>query len=178
VLVNDLGRRADTEASLSSLAETASEAVRDVRSIARRLHPARLDRLGLSEAVRTMAVDALDAAGIEHEVIVEELDVVLAPSAQLHLYRIAQELVSNVVRHSHASEVVVTLRRQGERLVLEVADDGVGLDPNAPQGLGRAGIEERVRLLGGQLSIGGGLGGRGVGSRVEVPSGAAGADRG
>jgi signal transduction histidine kinase len=86
------------------------------------------------------------------------------------LYRITQEALNNALKHAHASNVAVTLGRDQHNVVLEISDDGVGFEPEAAQGkggLGLSGMQERVDLLGGRLSIYS-RPGEGVKVRVEV----------
>jgi signal transduction histidine kinase len=70
-----------------------------------------------------------------------------------HLYRIAQEALHNVVKHSQATEVRVRLARDGGHLVLSIADNGNGLAKGTEPGLGLGVMEHRARLIGGQLTV-------------------------
>ena len=161
VLVNRLKR------DRSEAADLAGDLVVNLRAIAHDLHPHQLERLGLTAAVRETARRTLDAAGIEGECQVDDVDGVLPREAELHVYRILQETLANLVRHSGAERAGIELRRGAKGLRLVVADDGKGLPPTPAPGLGLAGIEERVRLLGGRLSIDGASGTR---ITVEVPA--------
>lgn len=168
-LLTRLRHQEATDPSLGELADVAHESVGELREIARGLHPARLDRLGVSDAVREMASRMLEAHGVALDVVVEDVDAVLAEAAHLHLYRIAQEAVVNVVRHSGCAEVEVTLRTEGDCVVLRVQDDGVG-DPAALQtGVGLTSIRARAREIGATLHLLTGLEGRGLGLHLEVP---------
>jgi signal transduction histidine kinase len=161
VLVNRLKRER------SDAADLAGDLVVNLRAIAHDLHPHQLERLGLTAAVRETARRTLDAAGIEGACEVDDVDGVLPREAELHLYRILQEALANLVRHAEATRAAIELRRSAGGLRMVVADDGKGV-PSAPApGLGLAGIEERVRLLGGRLSIDGASGTR---IAVEVPT--------
>jgi len=91
-------------------------------------------------------------------------DIDLSPSVAAALGLALREAVTNVVRHAHASRCVVELRRAGDRVVLDVSDDGVGGD--APEGNGLTGMRERIATIGGELSR---RTSRGTALRVEVP---------
>ncbi|MCC7252940.1 7TM diverse intracellular signaling domain-containing protein [Hyphomicrobium sp.] len=161
LLASELGKAKE-----ASLLELARESLADARAMAHDLHPHQLDRLGLSEAVRSTAHRTLSAAGIEPEVVVAEVDGVLPAAAELHLHRILQEALSNVVRHSGASSAIVALRRAGDVLELIVEDDGCG--PGAPAGLGTTSMRERAQAIGGSVEIGEAEGG-GTCVRAAVP---------
>lgn len=85
------------------------------------------------------------------------------------LFRACQEGLNNVARHAHASEVTVLLKQEGDRVLLEVTDNGQGFDPTGKAtGLGLIGLEERVRAVGGTVSMGSSAG-TGTQLRVQVP---------
>jgi signal transduction histidine kinase len=109
----------------------------------------------LAQAVRDLAESAATRGGFILDLkIAEPLDG-LTPEAEQALYRIAQEALENVVLHAGASMVRVALSRQGERIVLSVADDGRGLSPQGVEDsrLGLRGMQERARLIGGELRV-------------------------
>jgi signal transduction histidine kinase len=138
-------------ASARSLADTARAGTRD---LSHRIQPARLEERGLVAAVRDLAsqsgfpvmVQADDAAGDPH---------LLGATATVEAFRIIQEALANAAHHSGAPRAQVSVTRQDQRLTVVVADEGRGFDPaDVPEsGIGLAGMLERSRLLGGQLSI-------------------------
>jgi two-component system sensor histidine kinase UhpB len=139
------------------LAETkalANQAMRELLSLARQLRPTALDDLGLAAATAGQ-VEQLSRGEIEAEFSAEGDFSGLSNDAQLVVYRVAQEALSNAARHSGAGHVGVTLRRRENAGVeLEVADDGLGFAfDEAEGGLGIAGMRERALLIGGQLTI-------------------------
>ncbi len=145
--------KAEAEDGASPLGALARESVAEIRRVSRDLHPHELERLGLAEAVRRAASRALEAGGIEPEIVVEEVDALLPEDAWIGVYRVLQEALGNVVRHAEATSAIVALRREGDALVLRVEDDGRGIPPDAEPGLGTASLRERARLLGGALTI-------------------------
>jgi len=138
------------------LAETkalANQAMRELLSLARQLRPTALDDLGLAAAIAGL-VDRLGEGEIETtiEVVGDFSD--LSDDAQLVVYRVAQEALSNAARHSGAAHVAVLLRRGPEGVELSVVDDGRGFAfAESERGLGIGGMRERALLVGGELTI-------------------------
>jgi signal transduction histidine kinase len=138
-------------AAARTLADTALAGTRD---LSHRIQPSRLEERGLVAAVRDLAsqsgfpivVHADRAAGDPQ---------LLGATATVEVYRIIQEALANAAHHSGAAQAHVSVTRENERLTVVVADEGRGFDPaEVPEsGIGLAGMLERSRLLGGQLSI-------------------------
>jgi two-component system sensor histidine kinase UhpB len=138
------------------LAETkvlANQAMRELLSLARQLRPTALDDLGLTAATAGQ-VEQMARGEIEAEFAAEGDFSSLGDDAQLVVYRVAQEALSNAARHSGAGQVRVRLRRLGGGVELSVADDGRGFAFDESEGgLGIAGMRERALLIGGELTI-------------------------
>ncbi len=139
------------------LAETkalANQAMRELLSLARQLRPTALDDLGLVAAIGGQ-VEQLGRGEIETELKADGEFAGLGDDAQLVVYRVAQEALSNAARHSGAKHVTARLTRQsGPGVELEVVDDGRGFAfDDAERGLGIAGMRERALLVGGELTI-------------------------
>jgi two-component system sensor histidine kinase UhpB len=135
--------------------ERVRAALDDVRAIARRLRPEALDDLGLIPALSALTVAIQKSSGLRVE---RSLDPVaaaeLGPDEELVVYRVAQEALTNVVRHADARRATVSLARTGGDVVLEIADDGRGLDPDhATEGAGLRGMRERAVLIGARLQV-------------------------
>jgi signal transduction histidine kinase len=145
--------------------------VSDVRRIVEGLRPPSLDELGLAGALEQL-VDRL-TAGTDLLVDVEVAEA-LQPAAAVEVaaYRIAQEALTNVVRHSGAHRACVRLRADGGELALEVTDDGTGTPAPRDGGVGLASMRERAEELGGRVEV---TGRPGAGTRVtaRLPSDAA-----
>jgi two-component system, NarL family, sensor histidine kinase UhpB len=154
---------------LRHVADTVRDSLDEVRRIARELRPEALDDLGLGNALIALCtrVDAQDGPSVRRE-LQGELPP-LPPDVELVVYRIAQEGLTNAWRHSGADSVTVSLTADAETLTLSVADDGEGMPPQLPHGTaGIAGMRERARLVGGQLSIQS-LPGQGTEVRLTIP---------
>jgi signal transduction histidine kinase len=133
-------------------------AIQQARALALDLHPAILDHLGLPAAMRWF-VAQIPEGSQEMHLAIEECDgTTLTPEVETAAFRIAQEAVTNVLRHARARHVWVSLASGRSNVELTVRDDGLGFDlgtlrrsPAASFGL--SGMEERVRLVGGQIEI-------------------------
>jgi signal transduction histidine kinase len=166
LLASGLTRLAGEQPGATDLAGLARQTAADVRAAAHALHPGVLDRLGLAAALEATVDQALAAAGVDGDCsVAPDVEPALAPAARLHAYRIVQEAVANAVKHARAGEISVRVRRAGDRIELRVEDDGVGIAGRPAGGLGLAGIEERARLLGGEVRL---VSRPGQGTRVEV----------
>ncbi len=155
------------------LAETkalANQAMRELLSLARQLRPTALDDLGLVAAVGGQ-VEQLGRGEIETKLVTGGEFADLGDDAQLVVYRVAQEALSNAARHSGARHVTARLdRRPDSGVELTVADDGRGFAfDEAERGLGIAGMRERALLVGGELTIES-RPGRGTTVRLAVPA--------
>jgi signal transduction histidine kinase len=124
------------------------------------LRPSTLDDLGLVTALQSHAERFLNGSGITFELNADGLTKRLEPEIEIALYRIYQEALNNVRRHSGAKKVSISITRKGGFLESEIQDDGRGFDSrridsndDSPHGLGLLGIKERVNQLGGSLDI-------------------------
>ncbi|HEV2785876.1 MAG TPA: histidine kinase, partial [Solirubrobacteraceae bacterium] len=152
-----LARRADgaLRPDLEDLREVARRAAEEARDIARRLRPEALDELGLQSALLTLCNAVSANAGIEIARDVERA-LPLSPEQELVIYRVAQESITNVVRHAQARRIDLCLRRDdGGGVLLKLGDDGVGM-PSRHEGdsNGIRGMRERALLVGAELAVG------------------------
>jgi two-component system, NarL family, sensor histidine kinase UhpB len=137
---------------LNEARQLTDQTISDVREIARRLRPEALDELGLQNALAALARRNSLHAGIPIDWKLDSTMPELDQDAELAVYRIAQESLTNVLRHATASKVRVELHSSDGEVLLVVADDGVGLR-GAPDGNGIKGMKERALSLGGQLAV-------------------------
>lgn len=148
------------------LRQLTADALEQVRRVALELRPTILDDLGLLAALE-WRIDEFNAAGAAHATLTAgPCELRLAHAAELALFRVAQEALTNVARHAQATTVTLHLHCDAEWLTLEIADDGCGFDPaQVDSGLGLRGMRERLALVGGTLMI---SGRPGAGSRVTA----------
>ena len=131
----------------------ADRCLREIRTVSYLLHPHELDELGLQSALSRYIDGFIQRSGIQVEVEVPS-DLGRVPQAvETAVFRIVQECLTNVHRHSGSSTGRVRLRRCSSSLILEVMDAGHGFGPDTPPGVGIAGMRERVQQLNGRLEI-------------------------
>ena len=152
---------------LSEVKEMAGSALEEVRTLSHRVHPRVLDDLGLVPAVRWLARQARDSAGVDVTVdALGEPEAIPAPAASV-LYRVAQEALANAVRHASPTSVAIVVQTDADTATLEVADDGRGFDLAEAEarrpGMGLFSMRERVSLVDGQLDV---ISAPGSGTRV------------
>lgn len=155
LLVNTGAREADRE-SIDEIAAEASEALSEVREIARNLRPHQLDRLGLTKALNGLVRRAAAASPTRLTAEIDDLDDLFPKDREIDVYRVVQESLNNILKHARATEASLAIRRSPTHVAMTVQDNGCGFpDGFAPamDGFGLAGLAERVTLLGGQLDI-------------------------
>jgi signal transduction histidine kinase len=143
-----------------NLREVADQAMTELRNVMSDLRPAQLDDLGLVPALRWYVGQyATRQPELQVTMNAGRLPQRLPPELETVLFRVAQEALINVARHAHATQVNVTLTQGADGMRLEVSDNGVGFDTNAPVrpersgGWGLVGIRERVGLVGGRCIV-------------------------
>jgi two-component system sensor histidine kinase UhpB len=153
--------------------DEAKQAVRraldEVRRISSELRPEMLEHLGLVSALTELSTTFARVSGVEVERQFDRSLPKLAPDAELALYRIAQESLTNVARHAQASRVTLALERGHDSVVLRVVDDGRGFNGVPEEHGGLRSMRERALLVEGALAIKDGARG-GVEVRLEVPA--------
>lgn len=136
---------------LPSARATVDQALAEVRAVARRLRPLALDELGLAAGLAVLAATVARSSGIVVERTVPPDLPSLSPEAELTVYRVAQESLTNAVRHASPTRIDLSLDLWPDRLRLRVADDGCGY--RGGENTGIRGMRERVTAVGGRLEI-------------------------
>ena len=157
----------DTDRLLGTARSEITDVLAEVRRLVHGLRPPALDDVGLAGAVRQQ-VDRLSAPGLTVRLDVPERLDGLPAAVEVAAYRIVSEALTNVVRHAQASRATVLLRDEGARLVVEVTDDGRGIDRDAAAGVGLVSLRERAVELGGRTQVTEGPDG-GTRVRAELP---------
>jgi PAS domain S-box-containing protein len=131
------------------------EIASDLHNLSHELHPSKLQALGLVESLRSLCREVAKQSGVHIAFADENVPSALDPDVALCLYRIVQEALHNVARHSGARQAAVRLRLEHDALVLQVTDSGAGFDPEGADrgGLGLVSMRERAALLNGQLEL-------------------------
>ncbi len=159
---------AEMRAHLSAVKQLAQKTVNEVRDLALLLRPSMLDDFGLAPALNWHAREMSKRTGLNLVLSVDENADDLPDEHKTCIYRLVQEAVNNSARHANARTVEVAVKREADRVLLRVRDDGVGFDTRFTRGLGLLGMEERVRRLGGSLQLDSQLG-RGTLISAELP---------
>jgi two-component system sensor histidine kinase UhpB len=148
------------EARIGEALETARHTIERVRQLSVNLRPLQLDDLGLAAALRSHLDRQAKLGGLAPHFEIQEVPLKLSADIETACFRVAQEAINNIVRHSKAANVWLRLFFAGEQLALSVRDDGAGFDVTAAQrraaageSLGVVSMEERVALAGGTLQI-------------------------
>lgn len=142
-----------------SIEELLDQAMGTASRVARELRPGILKEFGFSAAIECQTEDFSQRSGIACRMQCDDEGIEPEAETSLALFRIAQEALTNVAKHAHASLVVMRLRRERGNIVLEIRDNGRGIsaaDMVKPKSFGLRGIRERISSLGGEFSIGGG----------------------
>ncbi len=140
---------------LDDAKQLSEQALRAVRDLAMGLRPSMLDDLGLGPAVEWQAREFSRRCGVPVTVQLDGALDVLPDTHRTCVYRVVQEALTNCARHARASDIRIAVHGRQEALSMTIQDDGVGFDPSEihGRGLGLVGIQERVRELGGKVSI-------------------------
>ncbi len=157
---------------LSEIVKASTRSIENVREIAFNLSPYHIEQLGLTESLRTMVEKVFTIPGMKVSSHIDSVDSLLPKDKEICVYRIVQECVNNVCKHSSASEAIIDVTVKDGRIEIAVRDDGKGFDVLPPVvkmtakgGFGLPGMRERVRILGGTLNIQSSLG---MGTTVTV----------
>lgn len=165
----------DNAAFLESLGKQIKEVLQDVRRFGQDLRPPMLDDLGLLAALRWQVSELKEQHGIEADLKVLGIERRFTPETELLLFRIVQEAMRNIGRHSQASKAEATIEFGDGRIRMSITDNGVGFHPpesledlSRAGKLGLIGMQERMRLLNGSIKIESEPG-KGTTVMVEIP---------
>ncbi len=141
---------------ISAVSDQITDLVSDVQALSHRLHSSRLDLLGLEAATTAFCEEFSNRYGVKIDVHVENVPNPLPPEIALCLYRVLQEGLQNVFKHSGSPRVNVSLTGHANDIRLSVKDWGTGFDPDEAMrgpGLGLTSMSERLKIVGGQFSL-------------------------
>jgi signal transduction histidine kinase len=160
---------------LDQISGMASQAIEEVRQITHDLRPYVLDQLGLTQTLRAIIRRVSENCPIIFASHVDDIDDLFGSESEIHIYRIVQEGLNNVIKHSGATEAAVVIKRQPDLLTIAVRDNGRGFTGNSgvagefPEaGFGLSGVGERARILGGKV-IWESQPDKGFGLTIEIP---------
>jgi PAS domain S-box-containing protein len=154
---------------MEAINDLAASAISEVRQISRDLHPPQLDHLGLTRALEAMIHSTAKASSIVFERRLDPVDDLFPKDAAINVYRIVQESLNNILKHSRAKRADIKLDRDVHDVQLHIVDDGCGFEADETienrKGLGLKNIAERVKMLGGKLKM---VSHIGKGTHIEV----------
>ncbi|MEE9354081.1 MAG: 7TM diverse intracellular signaling domain-containing protein [Methylococcaceae bacterium] len=152
------------------------QTIHDLRSLSHRLHPHLLDRLGLAVAIETVANETLSDAGIVLSCQIDAIDHLVNKDQALHVYRIVQEAVKNIIHHAEADTVIISLIHNGNAINLTISDNGKGINEvwferkDYSQAFGLSSIQERVQFFAGTFDALN-LNSNGLTLKIHIPLG-------
>jgi len=168
--LNDLKSKKNVREQLDEISNTASQAIQETREITNNLRPYQIDRLGLKKSLESIINRAGRTTTISFTSDIDPIDNLIPKEMEIHVYRIIQECVNNIIKHAYATAGKVTIKRWYNRLNIDVEDNGTGFDVSLQRtqnerGIGLLGILERTRFIGGTMRIESNLG---KGTRVLI----------
>jgi signal transduction histidine kinase/ligand-binding sensor domain-containing protein len=149
---------ADARRQFTEIGETVAQTLEEARNISYNLRPHHLDQLGLTTTIRAMLEKIAETSAIDISSDLDDIDGVVPPADEITIYRILQESLNNVVKHSRASQAHVTVHSREHHVEISVRDNGQGFVPGASRpvatgGFGLKGLAERVHMLKGTHTI-------------------------
>ncbi len=165
-------QRDKADEQLDEITDSVTNAIAEVRVIAQNLRPLHLERLGLTATLEEMVEQIDESSEIEINYDIENIDGLLTATGEMNLYRVIQESLNNVIKHSGATKASVNVHVQNGRMAVTIRDNGTGFDRETNgtnHGLGLNGIAERTKILDGILSINAEIG-KGTLILIDVPA--------
>ncbi len=162
-------RKSKNYKDLKEMVDWLDSASKEVRAISHQMMPKELEQFGLPSAVESLLNTSLKNTGISHVFNHLGLEKRLPPPVELNLFRVLQELTSNVIKHAEADRIDVQLLKRNNKLVLVFEDNGKGFDAKAAsRGIGMMNIESRVKAMDGEIDIESAPG-KGTTVRIRIP---------
>ena len=137
-----------------------TQTLKEIKEIAYNLRPPQLDKLGLKDAILSQVKRVLNTSETTVFTEIDVKDIEIPPETEINIFRIIQEGINNILKHSSASEAIIKLKKVKENIYLEISDNGKGFDNKkekkqdaAFESFGLKGIAERAKMLGGSFQI-------------------------
>lgn len=144
---------------INEVTEILSSTINEVREISYNLHPYQIERLGLTKAIQSIIDRTAKSTALKFVSNVDILDKILKPETEISLFRIIQECINNIVKHSSAEEVIVNIKKGKDAVSIFISDNGKGFSMETVKansdkhGFGLKGMKERVKLFNGKLEM-------------------------
>jgi signal transduction histidine kinase len=135
-----------------------AQAISEVREIAYNLRPYLIDRLGLTRAIKSMLNKLAEVGAVQVSSEIDDIDGLYPSESEMSIFRILQESLNNILKHSEASDVTISIKRSAQNVIIKIADNGQGFDASSvnsgeTRGFGLLGMSERIKRLGGTQTI-------------------------
>ncbi len=167
--MNSIDDKGKVRGVLDTISTMASASLQDVRAITHNLRPHQLERLGLTETIRDALQAVAETAATRFTTAIANIDGLFPAEQEINVYRIVQESLNNILKHAHAAEAMLLVLHENGIVRIVIEDNGKGFDPaTASPGIGLGGMSERVRMLGGSMSLKSAPG-SGTSIRIELP---------
>jgi len=154
--LNNLAVSDQNSETFQSASNIVSETIQEVRNISHNLSPQHLEQLGLTSTLESVIENVARACEIHFKVDIDDIDDLLPPESEILVYRILQESLNNIIKHSQAKNAEVSINKEADLISIRVSDNGVGYAPSitvSSRGIGVSGMQERAQLLHGEISI-------------------------
>jgi signal transduction histidine kinase/ligand-binding sensor domain-containing protein len=141
---------------LEEISKTASATLEEMRKISYNLKPFNLERFGLTRSMTRAVEEAASSSPIRLSSEIDPIDKLMKPGAEVHLFRIIQEALNNILKHSQAETASVSIHRGQKFIHISIRDDGIGFDSSPDTGTAGFGLDnlrQRAALIGGKLTI-------------------------
>lgn len=149
-----------TKGTIENAVNIVGQTIQDARTLSYTLHPLMLEELGLTTALQYLLRKTCETFSIQFTSNVEDIDGLFSPEAEVHIFRVVQECLNNVVKHSGATTATLTVKRHKEFVELLLSDNGKGFDATKSGvhrgnvgGFGQKNMKERTRLLGAEMNV-------------------------
>ncbi|MFZ1323381.1 MAG: two-component regulator propeller domain-containing protein [Ignavibacteria bacterium] len=144
---------------INEVSDVITDTLKNVREISYSLHPYQIERLGLSKAISSIFDRLKGTVEIKFTISIDNIDNTLHPESEISIYRIIQESMNNIMRHSKAKEVILNVSREKNYISILLNDNGIGFSiekinaDKGKHGFGIQGMLERIRLINGEMNI-------------------------
>jgi len=170
------GRLETSSEYIKEISSTSSSVIESVRTLSKNLHPYQLENLGISESLEVVIQRLESTSSIQFKYSIHKIDGLFSREQELHIYRILQELLNNIIKHADASYAEIILTKNDDGIILSVKDDGKGFAAaenanyknGSGKGFGLSGIHERVNILRGSIAIDSEIN-RGTSIQIKIP---------
>lgn len=171
-LIGSFSKDKDSLSDLKQISSLVSQTIKETREISYNLHPHQLDQLGLKAAIESIIKRIAKSSATQFKHEIPEMDDAVSKETEINIYRIIQEGLTNIIRHSSATEADVSIKKAGKYLTINITDNGRGFPAENNsfmnhKGLGLKGINERVKILKGTFDINSRLG-KGTKLKIKI----------